>query len=344
MPAGSVEGRGPVILAGDIGGTKSDLGLFEIADGELRLVRSHRYRSREFAGLAAVIEAFLAAGPVGGPIEISCFGIPGPVIDNRASTANLAWVVDGAEVAAESRVPRVVLINDLVATAEGMALLADDEMAILQKGTAEREGNRALIAAGTGLGMALIPRVGDRWVPVPSEGGHMDFAPRTEEEIGLMRYLRERFGRVSAERVVSGLGLFNIYQYLRDIGHLPETPRVREALAEGGDPARVIGEAALAGPAAGCGLCARTLEMFVAAYGAAAGNLALLGTATGGVWLGGGISPKILPRLMDGLFLQAFLAKGRFVPFLEKIPVRVILNDRAALLGAARYAAALAAG
>jgi glucokinase len=332
-----------MILAGDIGGTKSDLGLFEIVDGELRLVRSHRYRSREFAGLAAVIEAFLAAGPVEGPIEISCFGIPGPVIDNRASTANLAWVVDGAEVAAESRVPRVVLINDLVATAEGLPMLAPDEVAVLQEGAAERDGNRALIAAGTGLGMALIPCVGDRWVPVPSEGGHMDFAPRTEEEIGLMRYLRERFGRVSAERVVSGLGLFNIYQYLRDIGHLPETPRVREALAEGEDPARVIGEAALAGSAS-CGLCARALKMFVAAYGAAAGNLALLGTATGGVWLGGGISPKILPRLKDGLFIQTFVAKGRFVPFLEKIPVRVILNDRAALLGAARYASTLAAG
>jgi glucokinase len=333
-----------MILAGDIGGTKSDLGLFEIADGELRLVRSERYRSLEFPGVAAMIEAFLAAGPGTEPIEIACFGIPGPVIDNRASTVNLAWTVDGGAVAAESGISRVVLINDLVATAEGLALLADDEMAVLQKGTVEREGNRALIAAGTGLGMALIPRLGDRWVPVPSEGGHMDFAPRTEEEIGLLRYLRERFGRVSAERVVSGLGLFNIYQYLRDVGHQPETPQVREALAGGEDPARVIGEAALADTDSGCELCARALEMFVAAYGAAAGNLALLGTATGGVWLGGGISPKILPRLMDGLFIQTFLAKGRFVPFLEKVPVRVILNDRAALLGAARYGAALAAG
>ena len=332
-----------MILAGDIGGTKSDLGLFEIADGELRLVRSSRFRSRELPGLAAVIEAFLAAGSEPGPIDIACFGIPGPVIDNRASTLNLAWVVDGAAVAAESGVPRVVLINDLVATAEGLALLSAEEVAVLQEGAAEREGNRALIAAGTGLGMALIPRIGQRWVPVPSEGGHMDFPPRTEEEIGLMRHLRERFGRVSAERVVSGPGLFNIYQYLRDIGHQPETPSVREALAAGEDPARVIGEAGLPGPQA-CALCSRALEMFVAAYGAAAGNLALLGTATGGVWLGGGIAPKILPCLTGGLFLQTFIAKGRFVPFLEKVPVRVVLNDRAALLGAARHAAALLAG
>ena len=333
-----------MILAGDIGGTKSDLGLFEVENGRLRLVRSARYPNAEYPGLPAVIEAFLGVGPAGGTIEAACFGIPGPVIHNRASTPNLAWAVDGAAVAAESGVPLAVLINDLVATAEGLPLLADDEVAVLQGGDPEREGNRALIAAGTGLGMALIPRVGSRWVPVPSEGGHVDFAPRTEEEIGLLRYLRERFGRVSVERVVSGPGLFNLYQYLRDAGRLTESPRVREALAGSEDPAEVVGEAGLAGSEAGCALCFRALEMFVAAYGAAAGNLALLGTATGGVWLGGGIAPKILPRLSGGLFLQTFVAKGRFVPFLEKVPVRVILNDRTALLGAARHAASQLSG
>jgi len=337
-----------MILAGDVGGTKSNLGLFEVVEGRLRLVRSAKYRSPEFPGLPAVIDAFLAAGPpVEGGIAAACFGIPGPVIDNQASTPNLAWVVDGARVAAEARVPKVELINDLVATAEGIPLLADDEVAVLQKGLlqaprgAGHEGNRALIAAGTGLGMALMPRVGDRWVPVPSEGGHMDFAPRTEEEIGLMLHLRERFGRVSVERVVSGPGLFNVYQYLRDVVHMQESPRAREALARGEDPARVIGESALASPA--CGLCSRALQIFIAVYAATAGNLALVGTATGGVWLGGGIAPKILPRLADGLFLQTFIAKGRFVPFLEKVPVRVILNDQAALLGAARHAASLLA-
>lgn len=328
-----------MILAGDVGGTKSNLGLFETADGGLRLVRSAKYHSPEFPGLPAVIDAFLAAGPpVEGGLQAACFGIPGPVIGNRASTPNLAWVVDGAQVASEAGVLTVALINDLVATAEGIPLLAQDEVAVLQAGTPQEDGNRVLIAAGTGLGMALIPRVGDRWVPVPSEGGHMDFAPRTEDEIGLLRHLRERFGRVSAERVVSGPGLYNVYQYLRDEVHVPESPRVREALGRGEDPARVIGEAALAED---CSLCSRSLEMFVAAYAASAGNLALLGTATNGVWLGGGIAPKILPRLKDGLFLQTFLAKGRFVPFLEKVPVRVILNDKAALLGAARHAASI---
>lgn len=331
-----------MILAGDVGGTKSNLGLFEVVDGTLRLVRSAKYRSLEFPGLTAVIEAFLAAGPpIEGGLKAACFGIPGPVIDNRASTTNLPWIVDGALVAAEAGVRVAVLINDLVATAEGLPLLEEDEVAILQKGTPEPDGNMALIAAGTGLGMALIPRVGERWVPVPSEGGHMDFAPRNEDEVGLMHYLRERFGRVSVERVVSGPGLHNLYQYLRDAVRMPESPRVREAIGRGVDPARVIGESALAAGEGRCGLCARALEMFVASYGAAAGNLALLGTATGGVWLGGGIAPKILPRLSDGLFLQTFTAKGRFVPFLEKVPVRVVLNDRAALLGAARHAASL---
>jgi len=334
-----------MILAGDVGGTKSNLGLFEVADGKPRLARSARYHSPEYPGLGAVVRAFLAAGPpVAGGIQAACFGIAGPVVDDRVSTPNLAWVVDGAALAREAGLPRVALINDLVATAEGIPALADDETAVLQPGVPKppgHEGNRALIAAGTGLGMALIPRLDDRWVPVPSEGGHMDFAPRTEEEIGLLRHLRERFGRVSVERVLSGPGLFNVYQYLRDVVKLPESPRVRERLAAGEDPAQVIGESGLPGPDGGCALCdvcSRALELFVAVYGAVAGNLALLGTATGGLWLGGGIAPKILPRLADGLFRESFRAKGRFVPFLEKVPVRVILNDRAALLGAARHA------
>ena len=203
-----------------------------------------------------------------------------------------------------------------------------------------------LLAAGTGLGMALLPRVGERWVPVPSEGGHADYPARTEEEIDLLRHLRERFGRVSAERVLSGPGLFNLYGFLRDVRGMAETPQVREALrlrGGAGEGDRRGGARHPPGTPEGCGLCSRALDLFVAAYGALAGNLALLGTATGGVYLGGGIAPKILPRLTRGPFLQAFAAKGRFVPYLEKVPVRVILNDRAALLGAARHAASLPA-
>ncbi len=335
-----------LILAGDVGGTKTNLGLFEMTEGAPHLVRSAQFHSSEYPGLEAVVEAFLAAGPsVSGGIQAACFGIAGPVVENRVSTPNLSWVVDGARLARATQVSIVVLINDLVATAEGLPLLADDEVVVLQPGAPVAEGNRALVAAGTGLGMAFIPRIGDRWLPVPSEGGHVDFAPRTEEEIGLLRHLRGHFGRVSVERVLSGPGLFNIYQYLRDVQRLPETREVRERLAAKENPAKVIGESGLPGADTdrdkACHLCSRALEMFVAVYGAVAGNVALLGTATNGIWLGGGIAPKILPRLTGGLFLETFRAKGRFVPYLEKIPVRVILNDRAALLGAARRAASV---
>lgn len=331
-----------MILAGDIGGTKTNVGLFEVEEeGRPRLIRTESYVSEAFPGLAALLADFLAGHPEA-RIDAACFGVPGAVIENRAETPNLSWDVDGDRIAAETGLPRVVLINDLVATAEGLLLLKEDELATLQSGVPEargREGNRVLIAAGTGLGTALLPRIGDRWVPVASEGGHSDFAPRNEEEMGLLRYLRERFGRVSVERVVSGPGLFNLYSYLRDVHRVQGNPLVQQALAEGDDPARVIGEAALAAdPDARCGLCVRALEVFVAVYGAMAGNLALIGTATGGVYIGGGIAPKILPRLADGLFLQTFLAKGRYTPYLERVPVRVILNDRAALLGAARRA------
>jgi glucokinase len=327
-----------VILAGDVGGTKTNVALFEVVDGAPRLVRSAKFRSAEFPGLAALISAFLSEAREL-KIEAACFGVPGPVLENRASTPNLSWEIDGGLVSREAGV-RVLLINDLVATAEGVSLLAPDEVAVLQPGLPDvpgHEGNRALIAAGTGLGMALLPRMGDRWVPVPSEGGHADFAPRNEEEIGLLRYLRERFGRVSIERVLSGPGLFNVYSYLRDVHHAPENLAVREALGKGEDPAKVIGQAGLAVDSP-CGLCARALGIFAAVYGAVAGNLALTGTATGGIWLGGGIAPKILPRLTDGLFMQTFEAKGRFTPFLERVPVRVILNDKTAVLGAAKRA------
>jgi glucokinase len=334
-----------VVLAGDVGGTKTNLGLFEVEAGLPHLLRSARYHSATYPGLAPMLEELLGADA--GEVRAACFGVPGPVLENRASTTNLAWELDGAELASVIGGHALVLINDLVATAEGIPFLADDELAVLHRGVpgTAGSGNLALIAAGTGLGMALLPRIGSSWAAVASEGGHMDFAPRSEEEAGLLFHLRERFGgHVSVERVVSGPGLFHIYEYLRDRGGLPESPRIREALASGSDPSQVIGEAALAtDPRNACDLCSRAVDMFFSAYGAAAGNLALVGTATGGLYLGGGIAPKLLPRLLDGGFLQAFFDKGRFRGFLEAVPVRVILNDRAALLGAARHAAALLA-
>ncbi|HEY6321044.1 MAG TPA: glucokinase [Thermoanaerobaculia bacterium] len=394
-----------MILAGDVGGTKVNLGLFEMSfDGagtprtpaasrapgapwrlelpeslpvprRLQLLAAASFASTAFAGLAEVVEAFLRqASPVvgagGSRAEVTgaCFGVAGPVIDNRTSTPNLAWEIDGGELARGLGLPAVLLINDLVATAEGIPLLADDELASLQAGDpqqpqagveAPREGgaselaagNQVLIAAGTGLGMALLPVAGGCRVTVPSEGGHADYAPRDADEVALLLYLRRRFGEhVSVERVVSGPGLVVIYDHLRDAGDVSESPSVRAALSAAaspaagrgagtaGDPARVIAEAALAWAD---GLCGRALDMFISAYGAAAGNLALTGTAVGGVYIGGGIAPKILPRLAGGSFIRAFLDKGRFEAYLRRIPVRVLLNDRTAMLGAARRAAAM---
>jgi glucokinase len=330
-----------VILGGDVGGTKSNLGLFEVAEGgALRLVRSAKFANAEFPGLGVLLKAFL--GDDAPRVRAAAFGIAGPVLDNRVETTNLTWVVDGAGLARETGIPRVLLINDLVATAEGIPLLAEDEVATLHPGVARANGNRVLIAAGTGLGTCLLPWIEGGWLPVPSEGGHADFPPRNEDEIGLLRHLQGRLGgRVSVERVVSGPGLFRIYEYLRDAGGMPESPEVRAALDAGEDPVPVISRSGLTQR---CGLCSRALDLFVESYGAVAGNLALVGTAIGGVYVGGGVAPKLLPRIQEGGFLRAFLDKGRFGDYMRDIPVRVILNQKTAMYGAARRASLLRVG
>jgi len=330
------------ILAGDIGGTKTNLALFDVAaDGRTAELRSAGFHSAGYAGLEEVIGAFLAPEEAGNGIGAACFGIAGPVVDNRVVTRNLAWEVDGARLAERIPARRVLLLNDLVATAHGIPALAPAELALLQAGDPRLEaegGHRALIAAGTGLGMALLPRLGGGWHPVASEGGHVDLAPRTDEEIDLLRFLRAKLnGRVSVERVLSGPGLVHLYEFLRDTGRAAASPAVEAALAAGSDGGRAIGVEGLSG----IGICAAALRLFAALYGAVAGNVALLGTATGGIYLGGGIAPKILPVLRDGTFAAAFVDKGRFRAYLERIAVRVILNDRAALFGAARSAATL---
>ncbi|MEA2693939.1 MAG: glucokinase [Acidobacteriota bacterium] len=349
-----------LLLAGDVGGTKTNLGLFEISGTAdpadirsrgPRLLRSAHYPSPDFPGLAPIVATFLGAAFLGGPggdvppVGAACFGVAGPVAGNRSRLPNLDWPeLDGGALAQAIGIPagRLRLINDLVATAEAIPLFAPDDLAVLQKGnpgrSGEMEGNRALIAAGTGLGMAFLPRIGEAWVPIASEGGHMDFAARNAEEAALAAALRARYGHVSVERVVSGAGLRDVHQHLLESGGEEEAPEVAARLRAAEDPAPVITAAALAGESA---LSARALDLFTAAYGAAAGNLALAGTATGGVYLGGGIAPKILAKLQEGTFLAAFNDKGRFREYLEAIPVRVVLNDRAALLGAANVAARL---
>lgn len=325
-----------MILAGDIGGTKTSLALFERHGHDWALVREDTMPSRDFASLEAAIARFLGAGPHV-TITTACVGIAGPVVDGRGVTVNLPWVVDERVLASEIPATRVRLLNDLEATAHGVGALAERELMPLQAG-APRAGNIAVIAAGTGLGEAIV--VGDReprTVVVATEGGHADFAPRGELEDELLRHLRKEFGRVSYERVLSGPGLVNVYRFLRDTGVARETARVAAMMRER-DPAAVITELGMDG---GDRLCEMTLNIFVSVYGAEAGNLALKALALGGVVVAGGIAPRIKSVLAAGGFITAFRDKGRLASLMETIPVHVALNPNTALLGAARVARAM---
>ena len=324
-----------MILAGDAGGTKTMLALFEPGGRAPVLVREATVPSREFDSLEAIVERFLAAGPRG-DITAACVGIAGPVVDGRAVTPNLPWVVDERRLAAAIPAPRVRLLNDLEATAHGIWALGEDELVSPQPG-ALRSGNLAVIAAGTGLGEAIVVIDGGRHTVIASEGGHADFGPRGEPEEDLLRYLRKEFGRVSYERVLSGPGLVNVYRFLRDTGVAGESAHTAELMAAG-DPAAVITELGMDGADR---LCAMALAIFVSVYGAEAGNLALKALAVGGVVVAGGIAPRILPALKGGSFLAAFRDKGRLSSLMETIPVLVALNPKTALLGAARVAACL---
>jgi glucokinase len=324
-----------VILAGDAGGTKTLLALFEPGDGAPVLVREATVPSREFDSLEAIVERFLAAGPRG-DITAACVGIAGPVVDGRSVTPNLPWVVDEGRLAVTIPAPRVRLLNDLEATAHGVWALGEDELVSLQSG-ALRRGNLAVIAAGTGLGEAIVVIDGGRRTVIATEGGHADFGPRGELEEDLLRHLRKEFGRVSCERVLSGPGLMNVYRFLRDTGVARESPHTAELIAAG-DPAAVVSELGMDGADR---LCAMALGVFVSVYGAEAGNLALKALALGGVIVAGGIAPRMLPALRAGSFVAAFRDKGRLSSLMETIPVLVVLNPKTALLGAARVAALL---
>ncbi len=320
-----------MILAGDIGGTHTRLAFFPQEPAAAPPVLEV-FSSREYPGLAAIARKFLEGRKL--QANIACFGIAGPVREGRVETSNLPWVVDSRELAAELGIEPVFLINDLEANAYGIAALAASDFAVLNPGAPSASGSQALIAAGTGLGEAGLVWETSGRRPFPSEGGHADFAPRNEVEIELLRYLLARFDHVSYERVLSGPGLHTIYEFFRDTGRAAAPAPVAEEIA-GGDAAAVISKYGLEGSPE---ICKKTLDLFVSIYGAEAGNLALKVMATGGVFIGGGIAPKILPKLREPVFLRSFVSKGRLRKVLEDIPVRVIMNDKAALLGAARFA------
>ncbi|MEP7028146.1 MAG: glucokinase [Candidatus Eisenbacteria bacterium] len=322
-----------MILSGDIGGTKAELALFERDHGSLREVRADRILTEGHASLEDLLAAFLAAGPGPHSITSAAFGIAGPVIDNQVVGTNLPWTVEAGQVARAIGVARVSLVNDLEATTLGLEALANHDLVPLQVGVPDPRGSIAVIAAGTGLGEAYATREDGRLVARASEGGHGDFAPNSEDEVDLLLYLRSRYGgHVSWERVLSGPGLGNIYDFLKDTGREREPDWLSKERA-GGDPNAAIAEADGKAP-----IATHALDLFVSIYGAEAGNLALLFMATGGVYVAGGIAPKLRSRFEDGRFLAAFRAKGRLSSLLERTPVHLVLNERTALLGAALLA------
>ena len=325
-----------MILAGDVGGTKVHLALYDFINGKLEYSRDERFPAKDYSGLEEIVKEFLGAFKV----TAACFGVPGPVRDGRLRLTNLPWTLDSRELAVSLGINHVFLINDLEANGYGVAELAADQIYTLSEGDASQIGNRALLAAGTGLGEALLIWNGHSHTPYPSEGGHADYAPRNEDEIDLLRFLKQKYnGRISQERVVSGQGLTNIYEFLREVRGIDEPVWLAERLAAE-DPNAVITELALKAKSE---ICEKAMDMFVSAYGAEAGNLALKLLSVGGVYVGGGIAPRILDKLKDGTFMKAFTDKGRLSQLLVNMPVRIILESRAALLGAAAYAEARAA-
>lgn len=328
-----------MILAGDIGGTKTNIALLVANAGQRRpsVVREHSYPSRDYPALEHIVREFLAGETSAPDIEGACFGIAGPVVTQVCRSTNLPWVIEAAAMAASFGIPRVTLINDLEATAEGIAALDPNELETLSAGTPPTElAPAAVVAAGTGLGMAqLLPQDGE-WIPAASEGGHVDFAPRNTVEMDLLHFMLKRHQRVSVERIVSGPGLHALYDFFRSRPSASPNPELAQAIAA--DPAEAPGLISTAALEKRCPVCVQALDQFVICYGACAGNVGLTTLSSGGMYLGGGIPPKILPKLRDGTFLSAFTHKGRLSSVLETMPVHVMLNPKAALLGAARRA------
>jgi glucokinase len=320
------------VLSGDIGGTKTRMAIFDVAGTKLRSVIERNYPSGDYASLNDIIEDFLSAGDT--RPDAACFGIAGPVRDNTVDVTNLPWQISASEIATRFGLSRVALLNDLEANAWGLRALDNKDFRILNAGVDHPAGNAAIIAAGTGLGEAGLYRDGDRWRPFATEGGHTDFSPGSELEIELLRFLMTRYGHVSWERLVSGPGLVNIHDFLVHYRKQPVADWLRDDM-HSNDPAAAISRAGQSGRDA---ICVEALELFVHLYGVEAGNLALKMMASGGVYLGGGIAPKILEQLENGAFMAAFRAKGRMQDLLEHMPVRVILNDRTALYGPAVFA------
>jgi glucokinase len=323
-----------VLLAGDIGATKISLGVYSTENGPREPIVEGTFPSDRYSSLEVLVGEFLTQANLA--VERAVFGVAGPVMSGQATITNLSWVIDEVQLKKKLDLTSVLLLNDLKALAQGVPLLEPEDLYTLNKGEPAPGGTKAIIAPGTGLGEAFLTWDGSRYRAYASEGGHTDFAPTNTLENNLLRYLQGKWGHVSYERICSGIGLPNIYDYLRDSGHAEEPAWLAEQLAAADDPTPFIINAAL-DVAASCELCKATLVLFVSVLGAEAGNVALTVLATGGVYLGGGIPPRILPALKKEGFMRAFLNKGRLSDFLKNVPVYVILNPKLALIGAAVY-------
>ncbi|GAB4186803.1 MAG: glucokinase [Simkaniaceae bacterium] len=314
-------------LAGDIGGTKTYLMLF---DEQQEIVKEQKFKSKEYEKFSDLLKEFLQQAPR--PVEKACFGIAGPVKKNRCQTTNLPWNVDGQKLSEELKISKIKLLNDLEANAYGIRTLEEEKFFILNSGEKE-EGNQALISAGTGLGEAGIFYHSNAYVPFPSEGGHVDFSPRNDLEIELLQYLLAKFKHVSYERVLSGIGLANIFDFFAEDKKVKPKAEVLEAFKKE-NKGKVITDHALKNS---CPACTKSLDLFVSLYGAEAGNVALKYLPVGGLFIGGGIAPKILDKLQEGAFMESFVRKGRLKDVLSAIPVKVILEENTALFGAIYY-------
>lgn len=322
-----------MILAGDIGGTKTNLALFESIDGHLQLEVQHQFASRDFSSFGEVIDAFNKKVTLP-KIEAVCFGIAGPVIEGRCRTTNLPWEITTADLQEQLETQHVRLLNDLEATAYGMLYLGEEEFVTLNPTAQPTNGNRAVIAAGTGLGEAMLYYDGKAYHPIASEGGHTDFAPMTAQQDELLVWLRNHYPKhVSYERILSGPGIYTLYQFLAQT-HFASEPQKMLQIAKGEDASAMVSHCALND---GDVLCMETLRLFVEIYGAEAGNLALKSISLGGVYIGGGIAPKIL-SVMTNDFMQGFKAKGRFEAMLSGMEVKISLNQETALMGAVHFA------
>lgn len=322
-----------IVLAGDVGGTNARLALVDVSPNRASILDRQDFPSPKYPGLAEIVTEYL--GKVGTRPANACFGVPCPVVDGVCKLTNLNWTLELNSFRKDTGLEDALLINDFAAVGHAIPLLGPEDLIPIRAGKREPKAAIAILGAGTGLGQGALVWDGVRYRVVASEGGHADFAPRNEEEIGLLRFLLTRFKRVSWERLVSGPGLVNIYRFLVDRGSAPESPAVKAEM-ESGDPAAVITTRALAGTDP---ICDHALDLFVSIYGAQAGNLALIYRALGGVYLAGGITPRIAPRLTRGEFMTAFGTKGRLSKMIEPVPVNIIVHSAPGILGAARLAA-----